>query len=945
MDDVLTLLGQLSLEEKIGLLHGSFLSGGVPRLGIPQLLCADGPLGVRTCAEVVPLEGGANDEVQGNTALDGSKKATALPSTLALAATFNVESAREYGKVLGCESLAYGLNVIFGPGVNLLRDPRCGRNFEYMGEDPLQAGEIACAYIEGVQENGVAACAKHYYANDREKLRHFTSSNLDPVTAHEIHLRPFEMACKKAHVWTMMTGNNLVDGVHVSENPEALAIPREAWGWDGVMMTDWRAAYEPKSSIEAGLDMTTGFCSYVYGDGRLLELVRRGEVSEALIDEKVLRVLNLYRRTGVLHSEKRGPGQIGGSEHLAFASRLAAESMVLLKNDNALLPLEPATTRKLLVAGPGAKATEAGSGSSNVSNGQVDERSITVWDGLTNRYPDTELVYEPDIEKAVRLAPEMDAVLYCACSQVGGEGKELADILLPGTQNGDIAKLGAATPKLTVILQCGDVVELSSWLDAAAAVLVVWYGGQMLGEALGNVLSGELSPAGKLPCTFAKNIADFPCENLGLWPAKQIMENPPETAGFTPEERKRVYAYDANYEEGLLIGYRWFEKKNIQPLFPFGHGLSYTDFKLSAPDVTVANESLLVSCTVANTGARTGSEVVQVYLAPPASMPNRPVKELKGFAKVLLEPGESRRVRVTIPLAELAFYDLTRAGWNLLAGGYDVLIGTSSRKIDFRIKSPTTMSIVYKTVGGAELEMKLYYPPSRTAKAKKLPAVVFFFGGGWNGGSIEHFDKQATHLAQRGMIAICPQYRTKNSHGVTPDICLQDAKSAMRYVYANADRLGIDPTKIAAGGGSAGGHLAAACAFCDGFDAPGDDLSVDCKPKALLLFNPVVDFSDQGYGYDRVKEYWQAFSPMYNIGETTLPVLFQTGDKDTCVPVATAEAFKKKINENGGDCKLIIYPGMEHGFFNFGREVNRYQQTLEAMDAFLVSIGYLEVQQ
>ncbi len=255
--------------------------------------------------------------------------------------------------------------------------------------------------------------------------------------------------------------------------------------------------------------------------------------------------------------------------------------------------------------------------------------------------------------------------------------------------------------------------------------------------------------------------------------------------------------------------------------------------------------------------------------------------------------------------------------------------------------TPTIRSIIYKTVDGADLEMKLYYPPGWTAEAETLPAVVFFFGGGWNGGNITHFDMQSTHLARRGMIAICPQYRTKTSHDVTPDLCLQDAKSAMRYVYANAEKLGVDPVKLAAGGGSAGGHLAAACAFCDGFDAPGDDLSIDCKPKALVLFNPVIDNSEAGYGYDRVSAYWQAFSPMHNIGKTSLPVLVQTGDKDTCVSAETAQAFARKVNENGGDCKLVIYPGMEHGFFNFCREVNRYQQTLEAMDAFLVSLGYL----
>lgn len=678
----LEILNQLSLEEKVDLLHGGFLSGGVPRLGIPKLLCADGPIGVRTCAEVRDPDEDA--EVLGNEALKGRQKATALPSTMALASTFNIESAQEYGEVLGNESLGYGINVIFGPGINLMRDPRSGRNFEYMGEDPCLVSEMACAYIKGVQSCGVAACAKHYYANDREKHRHYTSSNLDDATAREIHLRPFQMACEKAHVWSMMTGNNLVDGKHVSENQEALAIPRLDWNWDGVILTDWRAAYEPRASIMAGLDMTTGFCGYVYGDGRLLELVKSGEVAEELIDEKALRVLNLYLRAGILHPEERSNGQIGGPAHLAFASRLAAESMVLLKNDGCVLPLEPKNIRKLLVTGPGANNTEAGKGSSNVNNGQADERSITILNGLDKAYADAEVIYESDIEKAVGMATDMDAVLYCACSIQGGEGKEYDDILLPETQDEDIAKLATAATKLIVILQCGDVVNMSAWVNLADAVLVVWYGGQMLGEAVGEILSGKINPSGKLPCTIGTSINDYPCESLGLWPAKLIIDETPEDPGLTPETRKVVHGYDADYEEGLMIGYRWFERKKTQPLFSFGHGLSYTNFELANADVKVSEDSLNVGCTVTNMGNRSGAEVVQVYIAPPGSIANRPVKDLKGFAKVYLEPGESRQVNVDIPLDELTYYDASLSEWNLPAGEYEVLIGTSSQKIDLR---------------------------------------------------------------------------------------------------------------------------------------------------------------------------------------------------------------------------------------------------------------------
>lgn len=702
MKEALEILEKLTLEEKINLLHGDFLSGGVPRLGIPRLLCADGPIGIRACPELEVPDDEANNEVQVNTALSWDSVlakgpvATSLPSTMALAATFNMETAREYGKLLGRESLAYGMNVIFGPGINLMRDPRTGRNFEYMGEDPFLAGEIACAYIEGVQQYGVAACAKHYFANDREKMRHYTSSNIDAVTAREVHLRPFQKVCQKAHVWSMMTGNNLVNGVHVSESAEALDIPRKEWAWDGVILTDWRAAYDAKCAMDAGLDMTTGFCEYVYGNGDLLELVHKGTISTEQIDEKALRVLTLYLRSGVLNPDKRSAGILGGVDHFNIACEIAAESMVLLKNDNANLPLKPNQCKKLLLTGPGVDFTAAGTGSSNICNGQIDERAITILDGIRKTYGASEIIFEPDIATAMERIDEVDAVLFCACSNVGGEGREYDDIRLPDTQEEDIIKLGQVCHNLIVILQCGDVVNMSPWVDSAKAVLVVWYGGQMLGEALGNVLSGQTNPSGKLPCTFGKSIDDYPCEALELWPPPLIIDSPPENpGGLTPEERKSVHAYDADYKEGLLIGYRWFEKKEITPLFPFGFGLSYTTFELADAEVRLTGDSLQVECMVTNTGRFSGGEVVQVYVAPPAFAVDRPVKELKGFGKVFTKPGETRQVNINIPLDELAFFYPSLFEWAVPEGDYEVLVGTSSNKIDFRKK----ISLSKRTVG------------------------------------------------------------------------------------------------------------------------------------------------------------------------------------------------------------------------------------------------------
>ena len=258
---------------------------------------------------------------------------------------------------------------------------------------------------------------------------------------------------------------------------------------------------------------------------------------------------------------------------------------------------------------------------------------------------------------------------------------------------------------------------------------------------------------------------------------------------------------------------------------------------------------------------------------------------------------------------------------------------------------PVIRSIKYKKVGKSNLKMKIYYPPNWKTGEKKLPAIVFFFGGGWKSGSWGQFSRQAKYLSKRGMIAICPQYRTAKSHETTPDKCLEDAKSAMRYVYKNADKLGIDKTKIAAGGASAGGHLAAATAFCKGFNATGDDLKINSKPMALVLFNPVIDNSEKGYGYSRVKQYWKEYSPMHNINKNNLPVLFLIGDKDSLIPTSTAKKFKELIDKNGGSCKLIIYPGAGHGFFNYvkkGKKSKYYPKTIEDMDKFMIDLKFIK---
>lgn len=444
-------LAALTLQEKITLLHGDFKSGGVPRLGIAPLMCADGPLGVRTKvlrkAGRLGQEGGEVTD-EGLAASAGPK--TALPATLGLAATFNVETAYRYASLIAREARSAGIHLMLAPGLNLMRDPRCGRGFEYLGEDPVLTSALGVAYIRGLQDQGVGGCAKHYYANDIEERRHQTSSNLDPRTAWEVHLRPFVDACTKAGVWTVMTGNNLVNGVHISQNAEELrGILRDRLGWDGVVLTDWRSAYTPAECIRGGTDMTTGFCKYVYGDEDLPRLLAEGTIPESAIDEMARRVLLLYARVGLLDEEEQGgvePADPAG--HRATARAVATEAMVLLKNAGDLLPARPGDVRRIVVVGPAADVVAFGRGSSVVDD---PEHLVTPLAGLRRAYPDAEIIHAAaeDDELPVEAA---DLVLFFAVGPHCGEGFDIEGIRIDAEQERQINELGTRTKNLAVVL-------------------------------------------------------------------------------------------------------------------------------------------------------------------------------------------------------------------------------------------------------------------------------------------------------------------------------------------------------------------------------------------------------------------------------------------------------------------------------------------------------------
>lgn len=692
------LMAQLTLEEKAALCHGDFVSGGVPRLGIPQLAVLDGRQGVRPLGQ------------------HKGRSTTLLPCVLALSCTWDEAAAETFGRVLAKEMLALDQHVLLAPMINLVRSPLGGRNFENFGEDPLLAGRLAAAYVRGVQSQQVGACSCLVVANDCEHRRHFTSSNMDERTLREVHLLPTELSFRDAGVWVMMSANSLLNGTYCAQNRHLLQeIVKDEIGFDGVMLTDWRAAYDTVPTALAGTDMTTGMCQYVFGGGRLLAAVKSGEVPMGVFDDKVRRILRLYFRAGVIDAGSRPKGELDSPAHRQAARELGARSVVLLKNHDGLLPLDPAKVRRLLVTGPAAALVLQGGGSGAVPAAV----NVSPLDGMERAFGRANVTHLPydiplrpvirkgsveweqparkagqpsnaarvvtDVATLKKAAQAADAVVFVAAGVQASEGRDLADMELPGGQAAAIAALAQANPKVVVVLVANGAVTLAPWLDRVPALLAVHYAGQATGDAVADVLTGRVNPAGKLSYTFARRLDDYPCHALGEWPARLILAKDPVDPGRTPEQRKATHAFDTDYKEGVFAGYRWFDEKRIEPVFPFGHGLSYTTFELSGLEISEGTDrALRVSCLVRNSGRRAGSEILQVYVAPPRCSVPRPPRELKGFAKVVLEPGQSRRVQLALRRSALAFYETGSATWKIEPGRYEIQVGCSSHDIRLR---------------------------------------------------------------------------------------------------------------------------------------------------------------------------------------------------------------------------------------------------------------------
>ena len=657
MTNIQSLVAQMTLEEKAALCTGAsaWTTTPVERLDIPELLVSDGPHGIRRVPDVQSMS-------------IHSLPATCFPTASSLAATWDVDLLREMGQALGEEALALNVGVVLGPGANMKRSPLCGRNFEYFSEDPYLAGELATSLIEGIQSQGVGTSLKHFAANNQECERFSVNAVVDERTLREIYLPAFEKAVTRAKPWTVMCAYNRLNGRYGSENHWLLTeVLKGEWGFEGFVVSDWGAVHNRVAALKAGLDLEMPGPKPTRVNA-VVEAVRNGDLDEAILDEAVRRILTIAYRAA--QTPKGGVFDIDAQRHHhALARRVAGESMVLLKN-NGLLPLQ-APAHIAVIGRAALEPHFQGGGSSHINPTQVD----VPFEELRRLAGDAELRYAagyPDddsrdqvlIDEAVDAAQTADvALLYIALPTFKeSEGYDRPDMGLTTQQIALIRAVTAVQPNTVVILNNGAPVAMTEWIDGAAAVLEAWMMGQAGGGAIADILFGRVNPSGKLAETYPLRLVDTPA----------YLNFPGENG-------------DVRYGEGLFIGYRYYDTKQVPVEFPFGYGLSYTTFaydnvRVSA-DCFRDVDGLTVSVDVTNTGAMAGKEVVQVYVHDHAARLIRPVKELKGFAKVALEPGETKTVEIALDFRAFAYYDPAYHLWITEDGKFDILVGASSADI------------------------------------------------------------------------------------------------------------------------------------------------------------------------------------------------------------------------------------------------------------------------
>ncbi|HEY88167.1 MAG TPA: glycosyl hydrolase [Thermoflexia bacterium] len=652
--DIEQLVTQLTLTEKATLCTGAnaWQTVAVERLGIPAITVSDGPHGVRRVTEMMSNE---------------SHPATCFPTASALAASWDVELLQQLGHALAEECLALDVDILLGPGNNMKRSPLCGRNFEYFSEDPFLSGELAASYIQAVQSLGVGTSLKHFAANNQEFQRFVIDAQIDERALREIYLAGFERAVKQAQPWTVMCAYNRVNGDYCSEHARLLnSILKEEWGFEGFVVSDWGAVHDRVAALAGGLDLEMPGPRPERVQ-RVIKAAQAGELDEQVLDEAVKRLLHVIFQAVETPKDAQG---FDVAAHHQLARKIAGESLVLLKNEGGLLPLQAG--QKLALIGSAAREAHfQGGGSSHIHPTRVD----SPYDEIAALAGEVELLFAPGyqaepgrdqalIDEAVSCAQEAEvALLYIALpSYIESEGYDRQNMRLTAQQEALIQAVAAVQPQTVVILNNGSAIEMLEWIDLVPAVLEAWMMGQAGGGAIADVLFGRVNPSGKLAETFPLRLADTPA-----------YLNFPGENGVV------------RYGEGLFIGYRYYDARQQEVLFPFGHGLSYTTFAYSQLRVSAekfnAPDGLQISVDVTNTGDVAGKEIVQLYVHDQESRLVRPEKELKGFAKVTLAPGETQTVTLELDTRAFAYYDPAYQQWITESGAFDILIGRSSADI------------------------------------------------------------------------------------------------------------------------------------------------------------------------------------------------------------------------------------------------------------------------
>ncbi len=697
-----SIIKQMTLEEKVAMLHGKhmFSSAGIPRLGIADIEYADGPFGIRE--EMEPHSW--------NSAHLTTDSATFFPTGSALAATWSTDWAYAYGQGMSREARMRGKDMILGPAINIQRIPTGGRTYEYLSEDPLLSGMLAVAYTRGAQDDGTAVCLKHYALNNQEDYRGFVDVRISDRAMHEIYLRPFEMAVREADAWGLMAAYNKVDGRWCSENKTLLTtILRKQWGFPGMVISDWGGVHSTVDAVTAGMNVEMPGDRYM--GQPLLDSVKAGKVSEDVINQRVREILRVRMAVKPIAKEVANSLPVGNAAEMATALEVARRSIVLLKNEG-LLPIDFKRVKRIAVIGENATEKMALGG---VGAGVKTRCEITPLEGLKKAIGHrAEIIYAPGYKsydrqsrnqklspqheadqqlmaQAVEVAKMADLVLFFAGDnrEVETEGSDRKSINLPSGQDELVKAIAQKNKRLVTVVVAGGPVIVNTVSDVSKGLLISWFNGSMGGQALAEVLTGIISPSGKLPMTWPMRLEDVPAYATESYPQK--MENNTQSDIFVGlvnnQSNERRQQLIANYAEESMVGYRWYDSKKVTVAYPFGYGLSYAKFQYKDLYIQPTQQDIEVRFTLTNNSKRDGEEVAQVYVARPTSKMERPVKELKGFQRVALKAGEKKVVSIIIRKSDLCHWDEHTQQWALEPGDMDILVGGSSDLLPLKAKT------------------------------------------------------------------------------------------------------------------------------------------------------------------------------------------------------------------------------------------------------------------